>query len=100
MLYRYQYIHNLTTIPEQTNMSIFVSFFLLYRPDEAELFAKSAQNAYKQFRDKAALSRSMTVCSKFIKLIVPVNFCSSLFLIDLCHITTSILYLRLIRWRR
>ncbi|XP_027344925.1 serine protease SPPA, chloroplastic-like isoform X2 [Abrus precatorius] len=32
-----------------------------FRPDEAELFAKSAQHAYKQFRDKAALSRSMTV---------------------------------------
>lgn len=32
-----------------------------YRPDEAELFAKSARHAYKQFRDKAALSRSMTV---------------------------------------
>ncbi|GMQ11113.1 hypothetical protein CsSME_00053877 [Camellia sinensis var. sinensis] len=32
-----------------------------FRPDEAELFAKSAQNAYKQFRDKAAYSRSMTV---------------------------------------
>ncbi|XXG55272.1 hypothetical protein AAC387_Pa03g2974 [Persea americana] len=32
-----------------------------FRPDEAELFAKSAQNAYKQFRDKAAFSRSMTV---------------------------------------
>lgn len=32
-----------------------------FRPDEEELFAKSAQNAYKQFRDKAALSRSMTV---------------------------------------
>ncbi|KAK8507050.1 hypothetical protein V6N13_069843 [Hibiscus sabdariffa] len=31
------------------------------RPDEAELFAKSAQNAYKQFRDKAAFSRSMPV---------------------------------------
>ncbi|XP_039040286.1 serine protease SPPA, chloroplastic [Hibiscus syriacus] len=31
------------------------------RPDEAELFAKSAQNAYKQFRDKAASSRSMPV---------------------------------------
>ncbi|KAH7688872.1 ClpP/crotonase protein [Dioscorea alata] len=31
------------------------------RPDEAELFAKSAQNAYKQFRDKAAWSRSMTI---------------------------------------
>ncbi|KAG4932614.1 hypothetical protein JHK87_046616 [Glycine soja] len=31
------------------------------RPDEAELFSKSAQHAYKQFRDKAALSRSMTV---------------------------------------
>jgi hypothetical protein len=37
-----------------------------YRPHEAELFAKKAQNIYKQFRDKAALSRSMTVCSKFI----------------------------------
>ncbi|GFZ12186.1 signal peptide peptidase [Actinidia rufa] len=32
-----------------------------FRPDEAELFAKSAQNAYQQFRDKAAFSRSMTV---------------------------------------
>ncbi|KAK7304214.1 hypothetical protein RJT34_15337 [Clitoria ternatea] len=32
-----------------------------FRPDEAELFARSAQHAYKQFRDKAALSRSMTV---------------------------------------
>lgn len=31
------------------------------RPDEAELFAKSAQNAYTQFRDKAAFSRSMPV---------------------------------------
>ncbi|XP_074579698.1 serine protease SPPA, chloroplastic-like isoform X1 [Curcuma longa] len=33
----------------------------LLRPDEAELFAKSTQYAYKQFRDKAALSRSMTI---------------------------------------
>ncbi|KAG9448648.1 hypothetical protein H6P81_008613 [Aristolochia fimbriata] len=32
-----------------------------FKPDEAELFANSAQNAYKSFRDKAALSRSMTV---------------------------------------
>ncbi|PSR95743.1 Serine protease [Actinidia chinensis var. chinensis] len=32
-----------------------------FRPDEAELFAKSAQNVYRQFRDKAAFSRSMTV---------------------------------------
>ncbi|KAJ4713276.1 serine protease SPPA, chloroplastic [Melia azedarach] len=32
-----------------------------FRPDEAELFAQSAQNAYKQFRDKAAFSRSMHV---------------------------------------
>lgn len=32
-----------------------------FRPDEEELFAKSAQNAYSQFRDKAAFSRSMTV---------------------------------------
>ncbi|TKY73263.1 Serine protease SPPA [Spatholobus suberectus] len=32
-----------------------------FRPDEAELFAKSARHAYKQFRDKAALSRSMAV---------------------------------------
>ncbi|XP_010257856.1 PREDICTED: serine protease SPPA, chloroplastic [Nelumbo nucifera] len=32
-----------------------------FRPDEAKLFAKSAQNAYKQFRDKAAFSRSMDV---------------------------------------
>ncbi|KAK6921078.1 Peptidase S49 [Dillenia turbinata] len=32
-----------------------------FRPDEAELFAKSAQGAYAQFRDKAAFSRSMPV---------------------------------------
>ncbi|CAJ2664696.1 unnamed protein product [Trifolium pratense] len=32
-----------------------------FRPHEAELFAKRAQNIYEQFRDKAALSRSMTV---------------------------------------
>eukprot|EP00256_Glycine_max_P061639 XP_014630890.1 serine protease SPPA, chloroplastic-like isoform X3 [Glycine max] len=30
------------------------------RLDEAELFSKSAQHAYKQFQDKAALSKSMT----------------------------------------
>ncbi|KAH7279210.1 hypothetical protein KP509_37G010400 [Ceratopteris richardii] len=29
------------------------------RPDEKEFFAKSAQEAYRRFRDKAALSRSM-----------------------------------------
>ncbi|EYU38164.1 hypothetical protein ABFS82_04G140000 [Erythranthe guttata] len=32
-----------------------------FRTDEAELFAKSAQSAYRSFRDKAASSRSMTV---------------------------------------
>uniref|UniRef100_A0A1D1Z4I2 Protease 4 n=1 Tax=Anthurium amnicola TaxID=1678845 RepID=A0A1D1Z4I2_9ARAE len=32
-----------------------------FRPDEAELFAKAAQDAYVRFRDKAAFSRSMTV---------------------------------------
>ncbi|CAN1296974.1 Serine protease SPPA, chloroplastic [Linum perenne] len=32
-----------------------------FNPDEAKLFEKSAQYAYKQFRDKAALSRSMDV---------------------------------------
>ncbi|KAL0396159.1 UNVERIFIED_CONTAM: Serine protease SPPA, chloroplastic [Sesamum calycinum] len=32
-----------------------------FRADEAELFAKSAQSAYRSFRDKAASSRSMTV---------------------------------------
>ncbi|KAL1553956.1 serine protease SPPA, chloroplastic-like isoform X1 [Salvia divinorum] len=32
-----------------------------FRDDEAELFAKSAQNAYRGFRDKAASSRSMTI---------------------------------------
>ncbi|KAG8387970.1 hypothetical protein BUALT_Bualt02G0076500 [Buddleja alternifolia] len=32
-----------------------------FRADEAELFAKSAENAYRSFRDKAASSRSMTV---------------------------------------
>uniref|UniRef100_A0ACD5Z6R3 Uncharacterized protein n=1 Tax=Avena sativa TaxID=4498 RepID=A0ACD5Z6R3_AVESA len=31
------------------------------RPDEAELFEKSAQNAYASFRDKAAMSRSMSI---------------------------------------
>jgi hypothetical protein len=37
--------------------------YLMYfhRPDEAELFEKSAQNAYALFRDKAAMSRSMSV---------------------------------------
>lgn len=38
-----------------------LSFSAIYRPDEAELFSKSVQHAYKQFRDKAAFSRSMTV---------------------------------------
>nr|ATB19563.1 putative SPPA1 [Juniperus scopulorum] len=32
-----------------------------FRPDEEELFARLAQNAYKQFRDKAAFSREMSV---------------------------------------
>lgn len=32
-----------------------------FRPEEAELFAKFAQHAYAQFRDKAAYSRSMPV---------------------------------------
>lgn len=32
-----------------------------FRPDEKEFFAKSAQNSYKRFRDKAALSRSMEI---------------------------------------
>ncbi|CAO2818423.1 unnamed protein product [Amaranthus hypochondriacus] len=32
-----------------------------FRPEEAELFAKSAQHAYAQFRDKAASSRSMPI---------------------------------------
>ncbi|KAK9080369.1 hypothetical protein SSX86_000127 [Deinandra increscens subsp. villosa] len=32
-----------------------------FRPDEEKLFAESAQNAYKQFRNKAAFSRSMSV---------------------------------------
>ncbi|GMG99908.1 hypothetical protein Nepgr_001748 [Nepenthes gracilis] len=32
-----------------------------FRPDEADLFAKSAEYAYKLFRDKAAYSRSMPV---------------------------------------
>ncbi|CAI0431745.1 unnamed protein product [Linum tenue] len=32
-----------------------------FRADEAELFERSAQNAYQQFRDKAAFSRSMDV---------------------------------------
>ncbi|KAL2462082.1 Serine protease SPPA [Abeliophyllum distichum] len=34
-----------------------------FRADEAELFAKSAENAYKKFRDKAAFSRSIAVDS-------------------------------------
>ncbi|KAG2664402.1 hypothetical protein I3760_16G080800 [Carya illinoinensis] len=32
-----------------------------FRLDEAELFAKAAEKAYKRFRDKAAFSRSMPV---------------------------------------
>lgn len=32
-----------------------------FRPDEAKLFAEAAKNSYKQFRDKAAFSRAMTV---------------------------------------
>lgn len=32
-----------------------------FRPEEAELFKKSAENAYSKFRDKAAFSRSMTI---------------------------------------
>ncbi|GMH01439.1 hypothetical protein Nepgr_003278 [Nepenthes gracilis] len=32
-----------------------------FRPDEADLFAKSAEYAYKLFRDKATYSRSMPV---------------------------------------
>ncbi|KAI3820942.1 hypothetical protein L1987_08496 [Smallanthus sonchifolius] len=32
-----------------------------FRPDEEKLFAERAQNMYKQFRDKAAHSRSMSV---------------------------------------
>ncbi|KAK2411466.1 serine protease SPPA, chloroplastic [Trifolium repens] len=40
---------------------LFVADHRSFRPHEAELFAKKAQNIYKQFRDKAALSRSMTV---------------------------------------
>ncbi|XP_076922095.1 serine protease SPPA, chloroplastic-like [Bidens hawaiensis] len=31
-----------------------------FRPDEEKLFAESAQNVYKQFRNKAAFSRSMS----------------------------------------
>ncbi|KAG8388005.1 hypothetical protein BUALT_Bualt02G0080100 [Buddleja alternifolia] len=33
-----------------------------FRADEAELFAKRAQDMYERFRNKAAFSRSMTVC--------------------------------------
>jgi hypothetical protein len=36
----------------------------LDRPEEEAWFAESAMNAYKSFRDKAALSRSMKVCCK------------------------------------
>ncbi|XP_024976709.1 serine protease SPPA, chloroplastic-like [Cynara cardunculus var. scolymus] len=32
-----------------------------FSPDEEKLFAESAQNSYKQFRNKAAFSRSMSV---------------------------------------
>ncbi|KAI7736144.1 hypothetical protein M8C21_009735 [Ambrosia artemisiifolia] len=32
-----------------------------FRPDEEKLYAERAQNMYKQFRDKAACSRSMSV---------------------------------------
>ncbi|KEH32069.1 signal peptide peptidase A (SppA) 36 kDa type protein [Medicago truncatula] len=57
-----------------------------FRPHEAELFAKSAQNFYKQFRDKAAFSRSMTVCFKFIQ--EKAIFCF-LFFPLLCPIVTA-----------
>ncbi|KAI3820923.1 hypothetical protein L1987_08477 [Smallanthus sonchifolius] len=33
-----------------------------FKPDEEKLFAEDAQNFYEQFRDKAACSRSMSVC--------------------------------------
>jgi hypothetical protein len=36
----------------------------LDRPEEEAWFAESAMNAYKSFRDKAALSRSMKVRCK------------------------------------
>ncbi|PRQ16419.1 putative peptidase S49, ClpP/crotonase-like domain-containing protein [Rosa chinensis] len=39
-----------------------ISSLFLPNSDQRK-FAKSAQNSYKQFRDKAASSRSMTVCS-------------------------------------
>lgn len=45
------------------------TIMLACRPDEAELFAKSAQNAYRQFRDKAAFSRSMPVWVKSTSII-------------------------------
>lgn len=47
------------------HIAISFIYLFLYRPDEAELFAKSAQHIYIQFRDKAALSRSLTVCFGF-----------------------------------
>ncbi|CAL0327598.1 unnamed protein product [Lupinus luteus] len=52
---------NKETISRGRYAELFAAEQRPFRPDEAELFAKSAQNAYKQFRDKAALSRSMTV---------------------------------------
>lgn len=50
------------TISGTVEFFCFIFFLFIGRPDEAELFAKFAQHAYKQFRDKAAFSRSMTVC--------------------------------------
>jgi hypothetical protein len=44
----------------------------LDRPEEEAWFAESAMNAYKSFRDKAALSRSMKVCCKIaLGMVVP-----------------------------
>ncbi|MBA0616584.1 hypothetical protein Godav_016623 [Gossypium davidsonii] len=59
----YKYMSNTATF----KVNAMVAYFpwnvkdVCFRPDEAELFEKSAQNAYKQFRDKAAFSRSMPV---------------------------------------
>ncbi|KAH6824242.1 signal peptide peptidase [Perilla frutescens var. hirtella] len=58
----YEYIgFNKEIISKGRYAEIFAAEHRPFREDEAELFSKRAQNMYKQFRDKAAFSRSMTV---------------------------------------
>ncbi|KAG6411146.1 hypothetical protein SASPL_129220 [Salvia splendens] len=58
----YEYIgYNKEIISRGKYAEIFAAEHRPFRADEAELFSKRAHDMYKQFRDKAASSRSMTV---------------------------------------